>query len=309
MKKPTTTRSKAKPTRDVKPTTPKPKAKPRTPAPVKEDRTPDPHAGDALNVGETLAVLFHRHAKEEKPTKPRRRPGVPFNLKILYPKQPELRKAIFSGEGVRKAFRDHLINAGLFTLHEDGGSLVLPKPLQRHQRGGYCDHPETLLNDLAEILADFFTHEVETKGISSAKLEIEIGLSVGIIAGSRQIFLESGVPGKSFDATVKCLKRWTKRIATVKADRTGKTLIEDLRAMLFLSYKNLSRLPELQIFASVGRLLKSLGLEPGTEKDIANRLKTAINERRKKDPKGFARLSPFQSTYPNFFEAPNSTTG
>jgi hypothetical protein len=66
MKKPTTTKSKAKPTKAVKPTTPKTKPKPRTPAPVKEERTPDPRAGDFGNVGETLAVLFHRHPKHER---------------------------------------------------------------------------------------------------------------------------------------------------------------------------------------------------------------------------------------------------
>ena len=62
----TTTKGNAKPTKAVRPTTPKANAKPRTPAPVKEERTPDPRAGDALTVGETLAVLFHRRPKHER---------------------------------------------------------------------------------------------------------------------------------------------------------------------------------------------------------------------------------------------------
>jgi hypothetical protein len=54
--------------------------------------------------------------REKKPTKPRRRPGIPFNLKILFPKQEELRKAIFSGHGVHQSFRDHLVKAGLVAM-------------------------------------------------------------------------------------------------------------------------------------------------------------------------------------------------
>ena len=66
MKTPTTTKGKAKTTKAVKPT-PDAKAEPRTPSSAKVERT----------------------------TKRRRRPDKPFNLKVLYPKQPELRKAIF----------------------------------------------------------------------------------------------------------------------------------------------------------------------------------------------------------------------
>ncbi|MBI5583489.1 MAG: hypothetical protein HY892_06675 [Deltaproteobacteria bacterium] len=267
MKKPTTRcKAKTEPTRATKPTA---KAKPHTTTP----------------------------SKEKKPTKSRRRPGVPFNLKILFPKQPELRKAIFSGSGVKEVFRDHIIKAGLFTLQGDEVSIVLSKPLKRKPRGEYCDDAELLLEDLAATLADFFTHQVKTKGYSTWNLVSEITRSVGTITGTRQTFLEAGVPEKSFDVTVKRLKRWMMLVATVKVDRTEKTPLEDLRIMLFLSFKHLSRLSELQIFASVGRLLKYLGFEAGTDKAIANRLKTAINERRKENGIAFPTMDLYLRTF------------
>ena len=292
IKTPTTRTTKAKPTRAVE-TAPKAKAKPRTPAPVKKERTPTPRAGDALSVGETLAGLFHRHPKEAKPTKPRRRPGVPWNLKILYPKQPELRKAIFAvgSDGsnwalATEAFGNHLIKANLFTQQGDEISLVLPEPRQRHRTGLYCDKPINLLIDLAVVLTDFFTHQLKTKGYSTWRLESKLTKAVATIAGLREHFLDARVPEKSFNAALGCLEHWIKMVWGEKVERTEKTRLEDLRLMLFDSYKRYSKLPNDQIFASVGRLMKYLGFESGTDEKIRNRLKTEYYERRRKIPPG-----------------------
>jgi hypothetical protein len=68
MMKPTTRgKTKTEPTRATNKHTPKAKAKPSGSGPI----------------------------KEAKHTEPRRRPGGPFNLKILFPKQPEFRKNKF----------------------------------------------------------------------------------------------------------------------------------------------------------------------------------------------------------------------
>jgi hypothetical protein len=253
MKKPNTPKGNLKPTREGKPTTRR-KGKFLSPATTKE-----------------------------RTTKTRKRPGKPFNLKVLYPKQPELRGAIFAGTGVMEAFREYfLLKSGLFTLKGDEVSLVLPEPRKRRRPGGYCDNPNTLLNDLAATLAGFFTHEVKAKGVTSVKLEIEIAQSIGTILGCRLLFLEAGVPEKSFDATSSKLERWLKLVITSKIDRTARTPLNDLKVMLFHSYKRNSKFSDLLIFASIGRLMKSLGLEVGTEKKIANRLKTEIHELKRK---------------------------
>ena len=257
MKKPTTTKDKAKPTKAVKPTTPKPEAKPRTLAPPKEQTT-----------------------------KPRKRPGKPFNLKVLYPKQPDLRKAIFSETGVKEAFREHLFKAGLFSMQGDQVSLILPEPRQRHRRGGYCDHPEDLLNELGYVLSMFFSHQHKTNGSSAWSLEFEISKAAGTIAGSRQLFLDARVPEKSFDAMVKRLERWMKMVGTSRVDQTEETPLGDLKVMLFHSYKRNSKLPNNQIFTSIGRLMKYLGYKSGTEEKIRKRLHSEYYERRKKAPPG-----------------------
>ena len=69
-------------------------------------------------------------------------------------------------------------------------------------------------------------------------------------------------------------------------ERTEKTPFEDLKTMLLHSYKRNSKLSKNQIFASIGRLMKSLGFMAGTEKEILYRLKFEHYEHRKKATPG-----------------------
>jgi hypothetical protein len=218
--------------------------------------------------------------REKKPTKQRRRPGVDYNLKVLYPKQPELRGAIFSAQGLKETFEEHLVKAGLFDRTEAGIFIVLPAPRRRNRPGGYCDRPEDLFSELAESLADFFGNQFVTKGSPACKWELRILRAVAYIAAARQLFIEAGAPEKSFDDTVKKLERWNRMLWDKQIDQAEKTPIKNLRLMLFYTYKHLSNLSDQQIFLSVARLLKYLGFEPGTEQAIAQSLKTAMQSQR-----------------------------
>jgi hypothetical protein len=255
--KTSTSTTKAKPTRAVKLTTPKPKAKPLTPKPN----------------------------KEVKPTKPRRRPGLPLNLKVLYPNKGELQKAIFSGKGVQEAFRDHLLNkSGLFSWHGNKIDIVLPIPRRhRQQREGYCDNPGYLLIELAATFSNFFIKQVETTGLSSVVLEKEIGKGYAIIKGNKGVFIEAGVPEKSFDSMTQRLYRWLIMVFKAGIERVEKTKLPDLGSIIFLVYQRNTRLPNEQIYASIARLLKSLGLLAGPDQAIAERVKSGILKRRKEN--------------------------